>query len=151
METGTAKYGKYYWCVKTNLSKDGEIYLMADWTEVTANGDLLFWRSGGLLNMSIAAGSWKAFFAASLIDGSAVAVEHWKGEIAGNDEDGEASVEERILRTVTQNGPLTIREITQRVNAVDRKRARPIIDKLVASGDLIEVESGRTCRYALPE
>ena len=84
-------YGKYYWCVKVieNLSPSKEIYVFADEVEVTPNGDLIFWntshgtasKDNPVVNLSIAKGSWVAFFGASVMDGSAVAVEYWEGEV----------------------------------------------------------------------
>ena len=89
-----AKYGRYYWCVKSKLSKSGEIYVMADRVEFTPSGGVIFWcdpsendgddkaRSRTVLQtLALAAGQWMAVFAASCMDGHAVAVEHWKGEI----------------------------------------------------------------------
>lgn len=83
----TAKYGQYYFCAKVSpgLSQNGEIYLMADEVEISAEGGLVFWRKkeGGprLPNLILAKGQWAAVYAASMFDGSAVAVDHWKGEV----------------------------------------------------------------------
>jgi len=79
------KYGSRYWCVKTRLSEDGEIYLFAD--KVTVADGMLIFTSGGEdgaanLNLALAPGEWGTVFAASIIDGCAVAVEHWRGEVA---------------------------------------------------------------------
>jgi hypothetical protein len=38
LATGPERYGRCYWCVKTKLSKEGEIYLYADRVEFTASG-----------------------------------------------------------------------------------------------------------------
>jgi hypothetical protein len=85
----TENYGKSYWCVKVppNVAPTGEIYLYADRVEITSHGDLVFWREENekrkepSQNFSLASGFWIAFFAASVMDGAAVAVEHWKGEV----------------------------------------------------------------------
>lgn len=77
---GTARYGAYYWCIKTKLSKSGEIYVMADEAVVRDNGALVMLGKNGT-NLAIASGQWTACYAASLLDGSAVAVEHWDGEV----------------------------------------------------------------------
>lgn len=77
-------YGKYYWCIKTNLSKDGEIYAWADSVRVGSGGELCLMRdrdTGEEVNMLIPAGKWFSIYAASVIDGAAVAVQHWKGEV----------------------------------------------------------------------
>jgi len=81
----TEQYGQYYWCVKTttDVSPDGEIYVMADDVLVTGSGALEFLRFDGntRVNLGIAPGRWLSYFSASLIDGSAVAVEYWAGEV----------------------------------------------------------------------
>jgi len=84
----TTQYGNYYWCVKVtkDLSPNGEIYVMADEVKVE-DGTLLFLRhkkepvESREINLIIPALKWTAVFAASLMDGHAVAVEHWAGEI----------------------------------------------------------------------
>jgi hypothetical protein len=83
--TGSEQYGQYYWCIKTSLSKSGEIYAMADDAIVLPDGTLSLTRvkEGKLsVNLAIAPGNWTAYYAASLIDGHAVAIEHWDGEIS---------------------------------------------------------------------
>lgn len=83
----TDNYGRYYWCVKVtpDVSADGEIYVMADDVIVIASGTINFIRRREddtiTINLGIASGKWLAYFAASLMDGSAVAVEHWKDEV----------------------------------------------------------------------
>ena len=82
---GAAGYGAYYWCVKTDLAGDGEIYVFADVVRYQ-DGAVLFLRlrddGTEQSNLALAAGQWTAVFAAGCLDGQAVAVEHWKGEIA---------------------------------------------------------------------
>jgi hypothetical protein len=41
---GPERYGNFYWCVKTKLSKSGEIYVHADRVEFTASGGIIFWQ-----------------------------------------------------------------------------------------------------------
>ena len=81
MSKNTAKYGNYYFCVKTNLSSDGEIYLTADSVEITQSGGLIFYQEseekGKSPNMGFSASNWKSFYAASWLDGHPVAVDHW--------------------------------------------------------------------------
>ena len=84
-------YGQYYWCVKVieTLSPTKEIYVFGDKVEVNSNGDLIFWNishgeaseENPIQNIAMAKGTWLAFFVASVIDGSAVAIEHWEGEV----------------------------------------------------------------------
>ena len=50
------KYGQYYFCVKTDLSENGDIYLFAD-DVIVENGDLIFINSEGSTNMCFARGS----------------------------------------------------------------------------------------------
>ena len=90
---GTSKYGSKYWCIKSKASKDGEIYVMADRLAVTEAGSLIAWGGGRsksgdtpIANKQIpvlilASGHWTSAYAASVFDGSAVAVEHWEGEV----------------------------------------------------------------------
>ena len=75
------EYGVHYWCV----TGDGEsVRVYADRMEVTTCGALVAW--GGYRKedghpereqqlWAAAPGQWKTFFAASLLDGRAVAVE----------------------------------------------------------------------------
>jgi hypothetical protein len=86
---GTENYGNYYYCVKVKreLSEDGEIYLMADGLRSTSDGSLEFFRKDGLITLLISPSYWLAVYGASLIDGSAVAVEHWAGEIIEDSSD----------------------------------------------------------------
>lgn len=88
--TGTARYGDFYWCVKVpkTISDDGDIYVMADSIEVHQDGSL--WCIGHSVKdeskkqpvLVLAAGSWLVTYAASLLDGAAIAVEHWSGEVS---------------------------------------------------------------------
>lgn len=83
---GSEKYGRYYWCAKVtrDISLDGEIYVMADDVQVTPAGALEFIRGGEdnhRVNLSIAPNKWLVYFAASLWDGHAIAVEYWTGEV----------------------------------------------------------------------
>jgi hypothetical protein len=84
-DSRTQKYGELYWCVKTKLSKSGEIYVMADDARLSSDGSISFIRlTAGKppsINLAIAPGNWTAFYAANLFDGAPVAVEHWDGEI----------------------------------------------------------------------
>ena len=79
------KYGERYYCVKTPLSDDGEIYLYADEVIAMESGQLVFRRvrgaAGSELNLCLAAGYWTAVYAASAVDGRPVAVELWRGEV----------------------------------------------------------------------
>ena len=77
------KYGTYYWCVR--ISKDEEAYVHADFAEVL-NGTLFFARKRKnketgkdeiQVNLAFAHGHWESFYAASVVDGCPIAVEHW--------------------------------------------------------------------------
>lgn len=90
MSRETEKYGRYYWCAKVteDVCPDREIYVHADTCRILANGELAFYGHSNkeveddrVINLALAPGKWYAIFAASVIDGSAVAVEHWKGEV----------------------------------------------------------------------
>lgn len=91
MSSETARYGEYYWCVGLTPyegeDKSTEVYVMADLVEAD-NGVLTLWgkeKEDGLRrpNLIFAKGEWKFVYAASLIDGHAVAIEHWPGQING--------------------------------------------------------------------
>jgi hypothetical protein len=73
------QYGGRYFCVKQTDGPD--ILVMADETEVTPAGALVLRRDTGQINLAVAPGTWTHLYAASLMDGSAVAVEHWEGEV----------------------------------------------------------------------
>ncbi len=86
MTSGSDKYGRFYWCVKTSQSQSGEIYVHADAARVQDDGTLVFYQEPDvdrteLINLALASGTWTAVYAASVVDGSAVAVEHWDGEV----------------------------------------------------------------------
>jgi hypothetical protein len=90
---GPEQYGTGYWCIKVpaSVSKNHEIYVFADEIKVTPSGDLLalggYRKEHGatpahpLTVLALATGKWTAFYAASCIDGAAVAVQHWPGEV----------------------------------------------------------------------
>ncbi len=75
------EYGEHYWCITC----DGdEVFVYADEMEVTVCGALIAWggyrKEGEHVEheqplWAAAPGQWKRFFAVSLIDGRAVAVE----------------------------------------------------------------------------
>lgn len=85
----TSPYGKLYYCIKvtSDLARDGEIYVRADEVSSTLDGALQIQAKGQdddaapLLTLLLPAGKWLAVYAASAIDGSAVAVDHWEGEV----------------------------------------------------------------------
>jgi hypothetical protein len=79
--TKPEQHGRHYWCIKTNLSESGEIFLLADEIEIR-DGALLFLSCREhSVNMAFAAGQWTAVYIASVIDGTPLAVEHWRGEV----------------------------------------------------------------------
>ena len=85
MSMPTSDAGRYYWCAKVtkDLSPDGEIYVFADDVVLTDGAAVFLRDSDGKQypNLVISAGKWSAVFAASVMDGHAVAVEHWAGEV----------------------------------------------------------------------
>ena len=85
-ESYAKDYGNFYWCIKTDLSKEtGEIYAYADRVMIDPTGSLVLLHQsdkGESPTLVIASGAWHAMYAASVLDGAAVAVEHWKGEVA---------------------------------------------------------------------
>lgn len=89
--SNTSKYGDRYWCVKVikDLSKDREIYLHAE-KVITENGALIFLGKSQFNGeffpvLVISRDCWFAVYAASVVDGAAVAVEYWTGEVSRAD------------------------------------------------------------------
>jgi len=86
LETRQKLYGGRYFCVKVSgeLSDNGEIYVLGDRVKVDEGALMVLSpeRDDGyrLTNLMVAPGQWRAVYAASHLDGSAVAVEHWDGE-----------------------------------------------------------------------
>ena len=90
---GPGQYGAWYWCIKVpaSVSKSNEIYVYADEIKVTPTGDILalggFRKEYGatpekpLTVLALASGKWTDFYVATLLDGSAGAVQHWAGEV----------------------------------------------------------------------
>jgi len=85
MASGCERYGRYYWCIKTPVSKSGEIYVHADEARILPDGTLSLVQTKegapASINLALASGKWTAVYGASVIDGSAVAVEYWEGEV----------------------------------------------------------------------
>jgi hypothetical protein len=87
---GVGQHGRLYWCIKTDLARDGEIHLMADRIEVAPCGALIAWGSyrghegdahgEPSVNLVCAPGRWSAAYLASTVDGGGVAVQNWAGE-----------------------------------------------------------------------
>lgn len=80
---GASCHHRNYWCIKTDLSDDGEIFVSADQLDVTSCGALIASRNQARTNviLILAPGTWSAAYVASTADGSAVAIEHWEGEV----------------------------------------------------------------------
>ena len=88
----TEQFGAYYYCIKVtgDVSENGEIYAHADRVAVTGDGTLVLFHAftprgqdeeQEEMTLMIPTGKWLAVYAAAVLDGSAVAVEHWAGEI----------------------------------------------------------------------
>ena len=84
-----ARYGEWFWAV--GLPDGREAMCYADRVEITAQGALLLWREtelanpdtfertplpGSRLMLALAPGGWLTVYAASVLDGSPVAIEH---------------------------------------------------------------------------
>jgi len=83
-DRGAGRHSVDYWCIKTDQSSDGEIFVVADRLDVTGCGALVASRSGQphqTISLILAPGTWTAAYAASTHDGSPVAIEHWEGEV----------------------------------------------------------------------
>lgn len=98
MQAGTLNYGSRIFCLKVPkaLSPTGEIYVHGDRIDIDPTGALVV--VGGYREVDdaynaiaepkeqkpllvLAAGQWLAYYAASALDGSAVAVDIWRGEV----------------------------------------------------------------------
>lgn len=78
-------YGSYYWCIALTDDAGTEVYVNADSVTVE-NGALICWQykenEHNHPTLAFAEGEWKFFFAASVMDGHAIAVNHWPGQIS---------------------------------------------------------------------
>ncbi|MCX4232820.1 hypothetical protein [Streptomyces ortus] len=77
-------YGQYYWCIMLADKDQTEVYAHGD--EVTLDdGVLVLWQhkddKPSQQTLAFAPGQWASFYAASVLDGHAVSVEHWPGQI----------------------------------------------------------------------
>jgi len=73
-----SKYGRFYFCVQ--MESGEEVRFHADVLLVEPCGALAGYADrddGRRLMFAAGAGAWKAAFAASVLDGGPVAVEHW--------------------------------------------------------------------------
>lgn len=84
------QYGRFYFCVKVPklVCPNGEIYVHADRIEIKDGCLLMLGRFNAsdeerpeTVCLALRDGNWHSVYAASCIDGHAVAVEHWKGEV----------------------------------------------------------------------
>jgi hypothetical protein len=77
-------YGSYYWCVLRAKESSSHVMLWADELIVDASGALLcvgHLKDGSKqVQSAFAAGHWRAFYAASVVDGSPIAAELWNEE-----------------------------------------------------------------------
>ena len=67
------------------IGGDDEIYVVADEVQTLSDGSLVFFHSPttgpGTINLAISRGNWQAVYAVNVADGSAVAIDRWKGEL----------------------------------------------------------------------
>jgi hypothetical protein len=89
-----SQYGRFYFCIGlTDGKKKTEVYVYADEVKVEPSGALVALQRGNseipgvagespTINVAFAPGQWTYVYGASVIDGAAVAVEHWPGQIA---------------------------------------------------------------------
>jgi hypothetical protein len=72
--------GEYYFCIRLSGNKD--MYAYADSAEVI-DGAIVLRKKNGQMNFTLASGQWEYCYAASSVDGAAVAVEHWDSHSRG--------------------------------------------------------------------
>ncbi|KOV66567.1 hypothetical protein ADL00_17260 [Streptomyces sp. AS58] len=74
------QYGNWYYGIRLDDGNETEVNVHGDELEFK-DGSLIVWRikddGTRLVNVAFAPGQWAYLFAASLLDGHAVAVEHW--------------------------------------------------------------------------
>lgn len=80
-------YGTFYWGIYTKETEGDCIYLYADTVNVAPDGSLVFTSQSEKnpekqTRFIVASGKWTIVFAASMMDGSPVAVDHWKEQIS---------------------------------------------------------------------
>ncbi len=62
----------------------------------------------------------------------------------------EKQLTEKIMCQITKHGPLTVRELTQRIWDLSTEMAKSLLKELVVAGELEETPAGKTTRYRLP-
>ena len=67
--------GDRYFCIKLTTQKD--IYAFAEHVDIV-DGAIVLRASDGQISFALASGQWEYCYAASCIDGSPLAVEHWR-------------------------------------------------------------------------
>lgn len=80
MARDTSKHGRYYWCVGLKDEDKTEVLVMADAVDVSPAGALTLGNDTNP-NLIFAPGEWSFCYAASTLDGHAVAVDHWPGQV----------------------------------------------------------------------
>lgn len=107
---GAATPGRLYWCIKTDVAPQGEIYVLAERLEILDSGALVAWggdgpQGAGPMNLACAPGRWSAAFLASPVDGAGVAVRGWL-DAGGQGVPGQAANEDgAVLREVPRGAP----------------------------------------------
>ncbi|MFD8520931.1 hypothetical protein ACFV2D_13070 [Streptomyces capillispiralis] len=79
-----SNHGRYYWCIQLDDEKGTEVYANADKANFLPDGTLQLVQVKGAeeeTNLAFASGHWRFVYAASVMDGSAVAVHRWPGQI----------------------------------------------------------------------
>lgn len=71
----------HYWCIKTDLSKSGEIKLEAESVTISDCGSLNFYNEKGRMVFSLSSGNWDCFYAVDPTDHVPLAIEYWEGEL----------------------------------------------------------------------
>jgi hypothetical protein len=86
-------YGRYYWCIGLIGETATEVYVHADEVSIDQVGTLICEGRGrrgpgeqppddqSQLMLAFPSGHWSFVYAASVMDGHAVAVEHWPGQV----------------------------------------------------------------------
>lgn len=76
----SSHYGEFYWRVQTPTDL---IWLHSHTAEIDNSGTLILRGPNGQVLWAFAKGQWETCYAAGLMDGGAVSVEHWDAKISG--------------------------------------------------------------------
>lgn len=75
-QVNTHRCGDLYWCI--SLADGKTVLAYADEVSIKPDGSLILYNPEEQFNLAFAAGRWVSIYAASVVDGGAVAVDAWE-------------------------------------------------------------------------